>query len=96
MQTLSPKDPAEQITVTFDFSALLSSISAATVQCKVIFGADATPAAILSGSAVIAGNVVRQVVIGGVDSVVYSIRCQATGPEGVFVLAARLTVTTDE
>lgn len=96
MQTLSPKDPAEQITVTFNFSELLSAVNTVSMQTKVIFGVDATPAAILAGSPETDGNIVRHAIIGGIEGVTYSIRCQATGPEGLFVLAARLTITTDE
>ena len=96
MQILSSKDPFEQITVTFDFSALLSTISVATMQCKVITGTDASPSAILSGSPQVSGNIVRHAVIGGLNGVTYSIRCSATGPEGLFVLAARITAEVDE
>lgn len=80
------KDPNEQVNVAFDFSAATASVSSPTISVSVRWQygptADATPAAILSGTPTIVGAVVYQRVIGGVDKVDYLLTCTATSAAG--------------
>lgn len=91
----SPKDPQERVTLTFNFSALLSAITAVEVDCSVAQGVDAGAAALLDGAAVTSGAIVYQGIKAGLDGVLYRVRCKATGPEGVFVLVGQLPVVTE-
>jgi hypothetical protein len=91
------KDPAEVLVATFDYASEINSgetIASAVVTCSVLAGTDPTPAAVLAGSASIAGGTVLQPFQGGVDGVSYTLRCAATlSPSGrVLVLAATLPV----
>lgn len=79
---LKPKDPAESIVVTFDFSANAISVSAPVVSVRVISGTDAAPSALLSGSPQVQGATVLQRIVGGVSGVWYELRCQADDPSG--------------
>lgn len=80
---LSSKAPSELITVTFDFSALTTSVSTSTVVPSVSSGnADATPAAILSGTAQTSGAKVLQQIQNGVNGTIYELLCTATAADG--------------
>lgn len=96
MNTFSPKDPAEQIFYSTDFSALLSAgetLSTATASLRVTSGTDAAPSAMLSGLPVITGSIVSQLVIGGVAGSTYLLGISVTTSTGqVFVEAAQLDV----
>ncbi|SEO63963.1 hypothetical protein [Nitrosovibrio sp. Nv6] len=74
------KDPEENITLTFDFSALAASIANPEITIEVVSGTDADAQAMLSGAAQVDGNKVLQRVTGGVDGVDYHLRC--TGESG--------------
>ncbi len=92
---LSYKDPDEVITLTFDFSALTPSVSSPVISISVLSGIDATPNSIVSGSAQIAGGKILQAIAGGIDGVVYKLKCQIDAPGGSrYVLAANLPVKT--
>ena len=87
------KDPAEQVTVAFDFSAVATSVSSPTVTNYTHWSrdtVDATPSAMLSGSPTINGAVVYQTVIGGVDWNNYVLNCKATTQAGEIVMVAAL------
>jgi hypothetical protein len=89
----SPKDPAEIINLTFDFSNLLSGISAAVCEIEVTRGTDASASAMLSGVATVNGTKVMQKVINGLAGCEYNVRCKATASDGqLFVLADALPV----
>lgn len=94
--SLSPKDPAEIITLTFDFTALAAAVQSPVITAEVASGvADATPGAILSGSAQVNGTQVLQQVVGGLNGTSYRLRCQVDTPDGKrWVLSAVLPVKT--
>ena len=91
---LSPKDPGETITVTFDFSTLCASVSLPSMAASVVAGPpDATPSAILSGSPQTSGALVMQKIVAGQANTTYELRCTATAPDSsVYVLAAELPI----
>jgi len=94
--SLSPKDPAEIITVTFDFSALADAVSSPLITCTTIAGrVDASVQAMLSGDPQITDKKVLQRIIGGLDGNTYKIRCQANDADGErWVLSGELVVAT--
>jgi hypothetical protein len=92
---LDNKDPSEKVVVTFDFSAVASSVSAATVTCEHKNGpADASPLSMISGSATVSGAQVLQLVVGGQAGTDYNLRCQVDAGSERFVLADTLKVKT--
>jgi hypothetical protein len=76
------KDPAETITVDFDFSAVTSTPTSPTVSVSVRLGTEAIPSLLASGSPVISGAIVRQRFTGGADLNDYNLKCLATTPSG--------------
>jgi len=92
MKWLTPKDPAEVIPVTFDFSGLLTSISSSSVEITVVNGTDGSVGSMLSGAAQASGASLIQAIQAGVSGNRYSLIALATGPEGTFVLATVLQV----
>lgn len=99
-KTLDPKDPAEVIVLTWDYTAALDAtetITGAQTSTALLSGADAAPIDLtLSGSPIIAGGLIKQAVTGGQAGANYLVRCQATlAPSGrILVLAATLPVRT--
>jgi hypothetical protein len=91
---LSIKNPLETITVTFDFSALTTSVASPSVTSVVSSGAvDPTPSAILSGSPQISGAKVLQKIVAGLPGAYYELLCQITAADGsVYVLSEVLPV----
>ena len=80
---LSEKDPAEIITVTFDFAALAETVTAPVVTATSHAGVlDPTPHAILSGPPYIQGTQVLQRIVGGVGGTNYALRCEIDNPDG--------------
>jgi hypothetical protein len=95
MSTLPFKDPLEKLWVAFDFSEELGTavISSAVVAASLRVGTDATPGAVLSGTPVVQGGAVLQVVQGGVAGATYGLVCTATLSDGsVLVRAGQLPV----
>ena len=94
-QQFDPKDPAEIVPLTFDFSALAASVSTPVIQVTRIAGdADPNPAAMLIGSAQISGAKVVQKAGGGLDGR-YKIRCDVNGDGGAhWALTGTLPVET--
>lgn len=91
----SPKDPAEVVTLAFDFSPLIgkATITACSVGAMVYRGLDAAPAATLAASADALGSVVLQRVQGGVAGVTYRLKAQIDASDGNrYVLAGLLPV----
>ena len=75
----SSKDPAEEITLTFDYTATGGTITNPSVTVKVVRGIDPNASAMISGSPQISdGNKVLQKVIGGLRDCDYEFRCFAT------------------
>jgi len=89
---LDPKTPREAYPVEFDFSRLLTSITAASVSAHLLAGTDAAPSSILSGTAQIYGSKVFQALTGGMDGAKYGLLCQASDGVRVFELAASIEV----
>ncbi len=81
--SLSAKDPAEIVTVTFDFSALATSVASPVITCQAIQGReDPAASAMLSGSSVISGLTVMQRITGGHSGTTYKLRCQIDDADG--------------
>ncbi len=82
---LSPKDPAETRTETFEFAAYLGGEtigSADAVTCSVYRGTDASPGAVLNGASSTSGTKVTQSVTLGVADVDYKLRSRITTNTG--------------
>jgi hypothetical protein len=94
--SVSPKDPAEKVPILFDYTLQLAdgeTLATASVTVTTELGTDATPAAMLSGTAIINGAKVTQWLIGGVNGVLYHLRCSVTTSAGAtLVLAALMQV----
>lgn len=91
---MSPKDPAEIVTVTFDFSGLATAISSPQLTCAIDSGrVHDNVQSMLFGVAQIDGLVVRQRVIGGLHGNTYKLRCAVDDADGEhWVVADILTV----
>jgi hypothetical protein len=91
---IDAKDPSEAVTVTFDFSALATAISAPSVTIvqesgRIHVGLEA----MLSGGPQVSGLRVLQRIIGGVAGNTYKLRCQVDDADGErWVLADLLRV----
>ena len=94
---LPAKDPAEIVTITFDFANEIGAIAinSVAVSIAVISGADAAVGTMLNGAAQISGATVLQSVTLGVNTTDYALRCLATLADGQKILrAATLPVRT--
>lgn len=83
--TLPAKRVADQENVPFDFTSNLGegeTLSSATVTSTVYSGTDASPSSMISGSASVSGGIATQLIIGGVEGVVYEIVCTALTTNG--------------
>ena len=89
---IDPKDPAEKYPVEFDFSAVMSSVTAATVTVSVVGGYDASPSGILDGLPQITGSKAYQRVQAGVAGCIYKLRCEATDGTTVYAVTSALPV----
>lgn len=89
----------EVATLPFDFLTSLAvgeTISTKTVTATVYSGTDATPSAIVSGSATSSGSIVSQKITGGVLGVIYELLCQVTTSAGqTLQLSSYLAVVPD-
>lgn len=86
--TFDPKAPAEVVPVTFDFSALTTSIDSVTVSVTVKTGMDSNVATMPLGGYQISGGKVIQLIQNGVDQTVYLIRADITTGSEKYALAA--------
>ena len=95
-EPLFPKDAAEIITVTFDFSVVAETLESASVVASSLTGLDdAAPGAIVSGPASVSGALVMQRIIAGQVGTTYALRCTAHDVDGeIHVLTAALPVIT--
>jgi hypothetical protein len=90
---LSDKDPAEIVTITFDFAQLLTRIdSVVSVSVLVHKGVDANPAVMLLNAPIISDTHVLQLVQGGLDGVYYKVRADAQVGSERYALSAILPV----
>jgi hypothetical protein len=83
-----PKRPTEQEYYGFDFAACLAngetinSNPAPVFTVTVVDGTDASSSALLSGSPVITGTVVSNLIVGGLNGVTYELACLVTTSTG--------------
>lgn len=78
---LSPKLAGETRRVVFDFVSLLGigeTISTQVCTATVWSGVDASPSAVINGSATASGSQVTQSLTGGVAGTIYDITCTIT------------------
>ncbi len=90
---LPNKLAGETKSITFDFTSLLASgetISTQVVAASVYSGTDATPSALISGSATASGAVVTQKVTAGTVGVIYELDCTITTSAGQTLLLSGL------
>jgi hypothetical protein len=83
--TLPAKFVGETTSVSFNFLSRLAvseTLSTATVTASVYSGVDASPSAIVSGSASISGSTVTQLVTAGTSGVTYVLLCTVTTSTG--------------
>jgi hypothetical protein len=97
--TLDGKLAGESVSTVFDFISRLATgetISTATVVASVYSGVDATPSAVISGSASISGTKVTQLVVAGVLGVMYKLVCTiTTSASQTLQLSAYLAIVPD-
>ncbi len=97
--TFEGKLVSETVIETFEFASRLAAsetISTAAVTATVYSGTDASPSAIVSGSATIAGTKVTQTITAGTLGVVYELVCTITTSLGqTLALSAFLPVIPD-
>lgn len=77
---LEAKDVEEIDVLTFDFAPGLvagESVASVSVTCEAYDGEDASPSALLSGTAQVTGNTALQKITGGVEGVTYHLRAVA-------------------
>ena len=75
------KETATPFSAAFSFATDLAvgeTISSASVAATVYSGTDASPSAIISGSASISGGEVTQIIIDGTEGVTYTLTCTVT------------------
>lgn len=77
-----PKDPAEIITVVFDFAAITNQPSNPTVSVAVRWGSEQSPTLTAVGAPTIHSHEVRQQFNGGADMTDYDIKCLADTHDG--------------
>jgi len=95
-KVLSPKDAAEVIPVTFDFSNLVTTIdSAETTTVTTYSGIDATPSSLIQGDPIVSEPVIVQMIRGGVNGNSYKLRATIVSGSEKYVLSAILPVTLD-
>ena len=88
---LSTKDPAETITVEFDFSDLSSTTPSSAVTTAAAYqGTDTTP--LVMGTTTISGTKVEQTISGGTAGMIYGLRCVAQVSGNPLVVAGVLAV----
>lgn len=92
----SPKDPAEIVTLTFQFANVATTtLSSPVVTVSHLEGiSDATPSSMVLGAATVVGTDVVQQIQGGVDGADYLVRCEVVSGFDKYVIAGVLKVRT--
>ena len=97
--SFNAKLTGETVIETFDFTSRLTTaetISTASVTASVYSGTDASPNAIVSGSATISGKTVTQAITAGTLGVTYLLVCTiTTSLSQILELAAYLPIVPD-
>jgi phage gp36-like protein len=87
------KDPADVVTVEFDFSDSFTTLSGTpTIAVTLLEGTDASPSAILLGGVTVVGAIVRQRITGGVSGALYGLQCTGTDGSNTITIEALLPV----
>lgn len=86
------KQPAEEVTVEFDFAPDLDTVSNPDVTIAVYSGADPAYSAMLIGTPTVIGAKVLQRIAAGVDGVDYALECFVDGTGGRISINAILPV----
>jgi phage gp36-like protein len=86
------KEPADVVTLSFDFTADADSVSAPQVSIAVVSGTDPDPALMLIGAPTAAGAIVYQRVQGGVNGALYSLQCLAYNGDDRYSIEALLPI----
>lgn len=93
---LPSKTALESENFTFDFTSRLAAgetLSSASCAATVYSGVDASPQAIISGPSSISGAKVTQLIVAGVEGVIYDVACTALTSFGqTLVLPGFLTI----
>ena len=93
--SINPKDPAEIVTLSYDFASLTATPSSPVVTISVLYGIDADVAAMLTGAPALVGTKVLQQISAGLAGVDYTVRYQVDAPDGDrYVEAQKLMVRT--
>lgn len=85
--SFSPKDPSTEEYFDFDYAgdrrmAAGETILSASISISVVSGRDPNANSMLSGSVVISGRLVRQLVVDGVVPTKYHLKCLVTTSNG--------------
>ena len=86
---LDAKDPSTNFLAIFDFLEYLAvgtTLSSAVTTAVVYSGTDASPSAIISGSASISSPKATQTITGGTSGVVYFLTCVGTRSDSVLMI----------
>lgn len=86
------KDPADVITVEFDFSADATAVTAPSITISAASGTDADPSLMLVGAPTVSGAVVLQRIQGGINGVLYALQCLAYNGADRYSIEALLPV----
>jgi hypothetical protein len=93
-ELLDPKDVGEIDVIVFNFTRRMKPgetiLASPVVSCVAETGADAAASAVLSQPAQVAGKMVLQEVVAGIEGVVYLVRCEAHLSSGRIVVLAGL------
>lgn len=96
IKVLSSKAPDEIIAVSFDFSRLVDSIdSVVSVSVTVHKGTDVNPSVMLLNAPIVSGDLVMQLIQGGLDAVYYKVRALVASGQQRYSLSAILPVRVD-
>ena len=86
------KEPADVVTLSFDFTADADSVSAPLVSIDLVSGTDPDPGLMLIGAPTVAGAIVYQRVQGGVNGALYSLQCLAYNGDDRYSIEALLPI----
>ena len=96
---IPPKLAGTTYKQTFDFTSQLASsetISTKVVTAITYSGTDASPSAIINGSASVSGAIVTQSITGGVLGVIYELKCTiTTNASQTLILTGYLAIVPD-
>lgn len=91
-QRFKDKDPADVVTVAFDFTAMAAAVTLPEVTCTVAEGTDPAPGVVLQGAPSINGAVVLQRVKSGLNGATYALQCLAYNGADRYSIEALLPV----